>query len=260
MLGSDPISALLGAGVDPNAPKSVWKGYLRALATHGCAVVMLGPDVVVPPAADTATLRGIRDLIDRFPPSTHMPPETTGKLAGSPVIDTDPMVVPLRVEAYYKHIATALAPHLKDRAEKTEHAVNLLTNGTVTPSAGIHVQRSGLVAVEVPDAAAMNRWRTWAFEMSDDYHERHAAPTLLMPGLPGGGIFLFRPLQPMPPLELVVSGSIVVSSGNTTVPVPPTRQGGNQITRLGGCRALPGWLQTQLLTGGRPEPMQQPVP
>lgn len=258
MLGSDPVSALLGAGVDPRAPKPVWKAYLRALATHGCAVVMLGPDVVVPPGADADTLRGLRDLIAEFPPSVHMPPETSGKLAGAPVIDTIPTNVPTRVDAYYKRVAKAMAAHIAGQRGKDDYAAALLANGTVTPSAGIHVQRSGLVAVEVTDAEAMSRWRTWAFEMSDDYHERHAAPTLLMPGLPGGGIFLFRPAQPLPPLEMVVSGSIVISSGNTTVPIPPTRQAGVQVTRLGGCRAMPEWLQAQLLAGGRPEQVTHP--
>ncbi|SKR85402.1 Uncharacterised protein [Mycobacteroides abscessus subsp. abscessus] len=36
MLGSDPIAALLGAGLDARSPQVVWKGYLRKLAAAGC--------------------------------------------------------------------------------------------------------------------------------------------------------------------------------------------------------------------------------
>lgn len=252
MLGSDPISALLGAGVNPSAAKVVWKGYVRELVNAGCAVVMLGPDVLVPGQASAPTLRGLRDLLAMYPPSSRMPPETTGKLAGTPTITTDPVSMALRVESYYKLIAKPLTAHIPGRDEKTAHVNDLFDSGVVTPGVGLHVQRSAMVAVEVPDAEAMTRWRTWAFELSDDYHERHCAPTLVMPGLPGGGIFLFRQTDPIPAMELQVN-SITVSSGNTIVPVPPTRQGGRQINRIGAVRVLPEWLRAQLVSGGRPE-------
>jgi hypothetical protein len=256
MLGSDPVSSLLGAGVNPCAPKSVWKWYARALISNGCAVVMLGPDVTVPPDADASTLRGLRDLLAEYPPLTQMPSETTGKLAGTSPVTTDAMTSAMRVEAYYKRIGKALTPHLSGKEEKDAHTRCLIENGTVTPSMGIHVKRSGLVSVEIPDADALTRWRTWAFELSDDYHERHTAPTLLMPGLPGGGIFLFRQPQPLPALEMRVN-SILVSSGNTVVPVPPTRQGGREITRLGPVRTIPDWLREQFVSAGVPEPLQR---
>lgn len=250
MLGSDPISALLGGGVDPRSPKVVWSKYLRHLVRSGCAVAMLGPDVLATHDSDDATLRAIGRLIARYPPHVPMPPADTKALKELPALDVTVTAMASRVTHYYSAISKPLTAHLYDKHEKSEFVDRLLRCGTVTPSVSLHVAQSRLVSVTVPNAEALARWRTWCAEASGDYHEKHSAPTLLLPTQPGGGIFLFRSGESFPELELVLD-DIVVSSGNTLVPIPPTMIGGEPVSRLGQCRTLPGWLRQRLLRDGR---------
>lgn len=244
MLGSDPIAALLGAGMDPSSPQVVWKGYLRKLVAAGAAVSLMAPDVVVPEGADPAVLAALSALIGRYPPGTQMPGETTGRLAGAGHVDADSERVNLRVSAYYRHV---------DKVVGKEMAAALFAAGVVTPSAGLHVAGSHMVAVLVPDAAGLTQWRDWASAVSGDPHERHTAPTLLLPSMSGGGVYLFRSslAESVTDLSLPI-GACTVSSGNLVVPIPPTRLAGIPVMRLGPARKLPGWLRTVLLRDGLP--------
>jgi hypothetical protein len=247
MLGSDPIAALLGAGTDPRSPQVVWKRYLRSLVEAGAAVTMLGPDVTVPSGADATLLAVLHKLIQRYPPGVPMPTETTGKLASSGQVDTDPALVNVRVSAYFRHITKVVGKEL---------APDLLQSGIITVSAGLHVACSRMVAVLVPDACAFDQWRSWATQTSRDVYERHSAPTLLLPGCPGGGVYLFRVASgtPMPPRTLQV-GQATVKSGDMVVPIPPTQLGGVPVARLGPCRMLPDWLAKVLEHEGVPGEM-----
>mgnify|MGYP001171561692 CR=1 FL=1 len=236
MLGSDPIAARLGAGTDPRSSQAVWKAYLRNLVNAGAAVAMLGPDVVVPDDADDATLSALAKLVDLYPPGSQMPPETTGALDGAGIVDATGDRVNRRVPTYYRHITRAVGKEL---------APDLLTRGVITPSAGLHVGASNTLAVVVNDAAALARWRDWSAEASGDPYERHSAPTLLLPTMPGGGVYLFRTapnLRAPSGVELKVGGA-VIHTGDLIVPIPPTRLGGRPVSRLGPARILPQWLR-----------------
>ncbi|KMV19675.1 hypothetical protein ACT17_06490 [Mycolicibacterium conceptionense] len=258
MLGSDPIAALLGAGLDPRSPQTVWKAYLRRLVGAGCAVTLLGPDVQVSPGARDEVLAALAVLTERFPQGVPMPPEPTGKLAGLGQVDTVGDRVNLRVAAYYRHIVKAVGKDL---------APDLLATGVVTAGAAVHVGSSHMAAAVVPDAASMEQWREWAAQVSGDPHERHAAPTLLLPGYPGGGVFLFRTpftvaegekptrkgFTVLPPVTMQ-RGATRVVTGDVTVPIPPTRMGGHPVMRLGPCRMLPEWLESELRQAAQPAP------
>ncbi|QOF39292.1 hypothetical protein E3G66_003461 [Mycobacteroides abscessus] len=254
MLGSDPIAALLGAGLDARSPQVVWKGYLRKLAAAGCAVTMLGPDVVVPDGLDAETLTVLAELTQRFPSQAAMPEESTGKLSGQGQVDRTGDQINARVTTYYRHITKIVG---------AQRAPALLDAGVITPSAGIYIPFSHMVAVAVPDATALAQWRRWAAETSGDRFELHTAPTLLVPGLPGGGVYLFTTpdtgadhqhpaaigYTPVTGLNFAVGDSIV-SAGQVTVPIPPTRMGGAPVMRLGPCRKLPAWLDAALREHG----------
>ncbi|SIM06038.1 Uncharacterised protein [Mycobacteroides abscessus subsp. abscessus] len=254
MLGSDPIAALLGAGLDARSPQVIWKGYLRKLATAGCAVTMLGPDVVVPDGVDAETLTALAELTRRFPSQVAMPEESTGKLSGQGQVDSTGEQINARVTTYYRHITKIVG---------AERAPVLLESGVITPSAGIYIPFSHMVAVTIPDADALTQWRTWAAQTSGDPYELHTAPTLLVPGLPGGGVYLFTTphtsadnqhptaigYAPVTGLTFEL-GSVTVSAGQLTVPIPPTRMAGASVMRLGPCRKLPAWLESALRTYG----------
>lgn len=244
MLGSDPIAALLGAGTDPRCSQTVWKSYLRKLAGAGAAVTMLGPDVVVPEDADTEVLAALAALVDTYPPGVQMPLEASGVLNGTGRVDSDAERVNRRVSTYYRHIARVLGE---------ERAPRLLADGTVTPGAGLHVGASGMVAVTVPDADALSRWRAWAAQTSGDPHERHTAPTVLLPTWPGGGVYLFRGTGagPVPRDLTMLMGGFSIATGDLVVPVPPSRLGGEAVTRLGPARILPAWLAQVLREAAR---------
>ncbi|MFV8261760.1 hypothetical protein ACNQR9_00150 [Mycolicibacterium peregrinum] len=249
MLGSDPIAALLGAGMDPRLPEVLWKGYLRRLVNAGAAVTMLGPDVVVPDDATDAERAGLATLVSTYPTGTQMPMETTGKLAGTGLIDAAAERVNVRVGAYYRRI---------NRTVGKDVAAGLWRRGAITTSAAIHAGASNMVAVMIGDAASLRVWRQWSMQASGDGYERHSAPTLLVPQLRGGGMYLFRTSEGdrIDPLTMAVTGwedcSITVTSGDMLVPVPPTCQNGAPVTRLGPCRMLPGWLRESLLGYGVP--------
>lgn len=250
MLGSDPIAALLGAGVDPRSPEVVLRGYLRALVARGCAIAMMGPDVVVPSGGlDTETQAALSKLTAMYPSTTLMPVEGTGKLAGLSVVDTTSDRINARVSAYFRHINKVVG---KDRVQELREA------GILTAGAGVHIGSSQLVAVIVPDAEALRHWRRWSAEVSGDRYEAHTAPTLLVPGYSGGGVYLFRTpstanetvgtspeFEPLGAVTMSV-GASVIETGDLTVPIPPTQISGQPVMRLGPCRMLPAWLESQL--------------
>ena len=239
MLGSDPIAALLGAGTDPRCAPAVWKVYLRKLVDAGAAVTMLGPDVTIPDDASDEVKVALAALIATYPTGTQMPEETTGVLADFGVVDADPARVKSRVVTYYRHI---------NRVVGKELAPDLLAAGVITASAGLHVGSSGMVAVTVPDAAAQQQWWDWAVESSGDIRERHTAPTVLTPTCRGGGIYLFRTnAATAVPKGVKINKGFVVDTGDMVVPIPPTRMGGNPVTRLGPARMLPLWLHAKIL-------------
>ncbi|MFZ2241113.1 MAG: hypothetical protein WAV90_16490 [Gordonia amarae] len=246
MLGSDPVSALLGGGLDPRSPKSQWKTYLRQLVENGCATALLGPDVVCPPGAGDATRRALAAITAQYPPGSTMPGESSGKLADASVVETQVDRVNLRVDAYYRRLAVAVKGRMPQK-EAADLVAGLITSGSLTPMVGLHAGLSRLVAVEVPDAAALSQWHTWAEQISGDYHERFTAPTVLDPVFRGGGRYLFRAEDADMGREFTV-GSCVITSGDVVLPVPPSTRGGQPITRLGPCRRLPDWLRRQLHT------------
>lgn len=235
MLGSDPVAALLGSGVSTRAGTGVWSAYLRALVAAGLGITLLGPDVTVPGDADPMLLRSLAALVAAYPPGAQMPAAETGNLVGHGLVDTVAQRLRSRTAAYFTRIGKIVG---KDRLPQ------LVADGTITPGAALHVGASGLVAVSVPDGAALARWRDWAARTSGDRYERHSAPTLLLPTAPGGGVYLFRvPAAAAVPSDLTadVSGS-TVTTGDMVVPLPPTRLGGAPVSRLGPCRMLPDWF------------------
>ncbi|KXO92971.1 hypothetical protein [Tsukamurella tyrosinosolvens] len=244
MLGSDPIAGLLGAGLDPRSPAVLWTRYLKALNAEGCATTMLGPSVTNTGALTDEDVAKLAALATQYPAGTAMPRETTGKLAGFETVDVLPERITARVGAYFRRVT---------RAVGKDNFLRLAQTGAVCAGAGIHVGRSRMAAVVVPDAGAMSAWRQWAVETSGDPHEAHTAPTLLLSGMPGGGIYLFRTsamapageppaAEPLPAAAFTVGGCTVTSS-ELVVPVPPTRLAGGTVMRLGPCRMLPSWLE-----------------
>ena len=237
MLGSDPIAALLGAGTDVRSSQTVWKAYLRKLVAAGASVTMLGPDVVVPDDASDEVLAALASLVATYPPGSQMPAEVSGVLAELGVVDSQGERVNRRVSSYWRHITKVLGTTL---------ASELMASGAVTVSAALHVGTSEMVSVMVPDGDALSQWRSWSAEVSGDRRERHSAPTILLPTAPGGGVYLFRTSESVPTdLTLPVAGC-TIKTGDMIVPIPPTRQGGKPVARLGPARMLPAWLRRVL--------------
>lgn len=254
MLGSDPISALLGAGLDVRSPQVVWKNYLSQLAEYGCAVRMLGPDVMAVPGLSDEHRILLSELTAKYPVGQQMPVEDKGSLRGLTPVDLTPERISARVAAYFRRIVRVVGKEL---------APSLLDAGAITASAGVHIGYSNLVAVHVPTGEALTQWRSWAAQTSGDPHEAHTAPTLLLPGLPGGGIYLFRtpatgaPFNTRPAFASLENrrlqvGDCVVDTGDMTVPIPPSRMYGHPLMRLGPCRALPQWLEVVVRQCGVP--------
>jgi hypothetical protein len=242
MLGSDPIAALLGAGVDPLCTQVVWRTYLRKLVDAGASVTMLGPDVVIPEGASPEVHEALSALMAAYPSASQMPEETTGALSGFGVVDSDPGRVGQRVTTYYRHIHRVVGKEL---------APELLAEGAITVSAGLHVSGSGMVAVTVPDAAAQRLWGEWSAEISGDPLEGHTAPTVLTPTCRGGGIYLFRTnAATAVPVGVKIDNGFIIDTGDMAVPIPPTRMGGNPVTRLGPARMLPEWLRDVIVSAG----------
>ena len=158
-----------------------------------------------------------------------------------------------RVGAYFRHITKVVGKEL---------AEPLLDRASITVSAGLHIAQSHLVAVLIDDADALAQWRGWAVQCSSDPREMHTAPTLILSTMPGGGIYLFRTpatvgpdktpdarFEPLPEMQLSV-GTCRITSGDITVPIPPTRMFGQPVMRLGPCRMLPSWLESMLRAHG----------
>lgn len=250
MLGSDPLAAILGAATDPRSPATVWKSYLRKLVSAGAAVTMLGPDVVVPDDANEEVVAALALLLQTYPTASQMPEESSGVLAEVGVVDTDGDRVNRRVATYWRHIIRVLGRDL---------AAELISSGAVTAAAGIHVGASSLVSVTAPDADALLQWRSWTAEVAGDSRERHSAPTVLLPTCPGGGVYLFRTDESVPPDLAVPIAGCTIHTGDYVVPIPPTRLGGKPVSRLGPARMLPGWLRQVLENAVVPQRGNLPV-
>ena len=235
MLGSDPIAALLGANTDFRCSQTVLKTYLRQLIEAGASVTMLGPDVVVPEDASDEVKVALATLIETYPTGSQMPEEKTGVLANLGVVDADRTRVNNRVATYFRHIYRVVGKDL---------APELMAAGVIKMGAAIHVGSSGMVAVVVPDADSLEQWRGWSAEVSGDRHERHTAPTILLPNTPGGGVYLFRTeSETRVPVGVTIPGDFTIETGDMVVPIPPTHQGGAPVKRLGPARMLPAWLR-----------------
>lgn len=239
MLGSDPISALLGAGLDPRSPKNSYSRYLTEVVKKGSAVVMLGADVIVPDDADDELRTALATMMADIPPGAQMPASRIKALKDAGQVDVDVARMRSRVTSYWGTLARYLG---KDRVEE------LISSGVVNPMMGLHVGMTGAVAVTVPDAAAFAQWRTWSAEVSGDPYEAHSAPTLLLPTAPGGGVYLFRiPDGVIVPAEVTLEfAGCTVQTGDVIVPIPPSRFHGKLVTRLGPARPLPEWLHAQI--------------
>ena len=188
-----------------------------------------------------------------YPPGAPMPVESTGALAAMPQVDITTERINARVGAYFRHITKVVGKEL---------AEPLLDRASITVSAGLHIAQSHLVAVLIDDADALAQWRGWAVQCSSDPREMHTAPTLILSTMPGGGIYLFRTpatvgpdktpdarFEPLPEMQLSV-GTCRITSGDITVPIPPTRMFGQPVMRLGPCRMLPSWLESMLRAHG----------
>lgn len=242
MLGSDSISAFLGAGFDPRSGKTAYSRYLVALVRNGSAIVMLGPDVTVPDDADDELRAALAALVVDIPPGAQMPPSRLKALKDAGQVDADVPRMRSRVTSYWSTLGRYLG---KGRVEE------LISAGALTPTVGLHVGTTGIVAVTVPDGAALERWRAWSAEVSGDPYERHSGPTVLLPTTPGGGVYLFRiPDGVAVPADVSIDvEGCTIQTGDVVVPIPPSRFHGKPASRLGPARILPQWLHEQILAG-----------
>ena len=245
MLGSDPIAAFLGAGIDPRAPQGAYRKYLTHLVRNGAAVVMLGPDVVVPDDADPETTAALASLLAGFPPGTRMPESNLKVLKDVGQVDASEARARTRVDFWWKTAARFVGKDCVD---------DLVSAGVVTPMVGIHVGMSGMVAVSAPGAEALAQWRDWSAQISGDPYERHTGPTVLLPTMIGGGVYLFRTdADTEVPADLTMrTAGCVIETGDVVVPIPPSRFSGQPVSRLGPARMLPSWLRTVLLESAPP--------
>jgi len=156
VLGSHPVSAVLGASVSATSDTPAINSYLKALTDAGMSVILCKPGTKEP--ADYRTKKQREDDNTAFAVETM----TEGAVApaGAYLATADTT----RLRSYVRHY----------RKEAGENAPVTLA---------VNIGMSGLMVVDTDTAAQKQAFCDWAAELSGVQEMRSLLPTVLSPGV-----------------------------------------------------------------------------
>lgn len=176
MLGSHPISAILGARISATSPTEDLRAFVKGLTDVGLYVLLCKPGTKEP--LDIRTPKQKQADNEAFAEATGMPgAEHPGGF----------------------HLATNDAARLRlylNRFRKLHGNGGVDDDGGAIPVApvtfAIDVGRSGVIVVDCDTQAQRDAFCAWMVERSGNPHLMHALPTVLSPGVHNGTDWVHR--------------------------------------------------------------------
>lgn len=274
MLGSAPLEAVLGAGID-NTDHEAVKAFIRQAADLGLSLLFVYPDSKEPAdmrtprqrnaddkaAREAARVAGRRDWASVRSPS------------GLALATSDRRVLERYLSTYIENLSEwrdtdgQVVPYNKKRAEADEIAMTK----PVAVNLAVEVGGSGVVVVDCDTAAQMQRWFDAAGVEDDD---AQPAPTVITPGHMGpdadpddpatwshsdGGHFWFTVPDTMIPVLPRHIGALTWGGDNgfavlwdrRYVLIPPSTRPEGAYEQLGHVYELPDWLAEKIIEAGK---------
>lgn len=170
MLGSHPVSAVLGAPVSARSETPVINSYIKALCGAGLSILLCKPGSKEP--GDYRTKKQIEDDNARFAEETMTP----GAVApGGVHLSTDDVT---RLRSYVRHM----------RKQNITDA----WGDTAPVTLACNVGESGLLVADCDTAAQRQAFCDWAAELSGNAAMSSLLPTILTPGVCRDGVWVHR--------------------------------------------------------------------
>ena len=281
MLGSKPLEAVLGSGVD-NTDHEAVRAFLRQAADLGLNLLFIYPDSKVPADLRTPQAKRKDDKLaqEEAQAAGRRDWQTVKSARGLALATSDKPVLERYLKRYIELFSTWVevladgtwgdeTPYNKKQFDAGEIAM-------ARPAAvnlAVEVGSSGVVVVDCDTAAQMDRW----FEAAEIPEDSRPAPTILTPGQLGpdadpddpstwahadGGHFWFTvPDELLPVLPRVASNNIgamtwggdngfAVLWDRRYVLIPPSTRPEGAYEQLGHVYELPDWLGQAILEAG----------
>jgi len=276
MLGSKPLEAVLGAGID-NTDHEAVRAFMRQAADLGLKLLFIYPDSKVPAdmrtsrqrnADDKAASAAAKDAGRRDWAQVKSP---AGLALATDHKATLDKYLKAYVQQFSKWWTTGDNPEPVVWSKKAEDAGEIVMVEPVAVNLAVEVGGSGVVVVDCDTAAQVRRWFE-ANELDPDSDEL-PAPTVLTPGQRGddgvlddpstwshsdGGHFWFTvpdELMPVLPRHLGAmtwggDNGFAVLWDRRYVLIPPSTRPEGMYEQLGHVYELPEWLGEEIKKAG----------
>ncbi|ABD58169.1 hypothetical protein PBI_COOPER_52 [Mycobacterium phage Cooper] len=277
MLGSKPLEAVLGSGVD-NTDHEAVRAFIRQAADLGLHLLFIYPDSKVP--ADLRTVQA-RKKDDRLAQEAAQAAgrrdwQTVKSPAGLALATDDKAVLERYLKRYIQVFSTwveVLADGTwgdeTDWSKKAEDAGQIAMARPAAVNLAVEVGGSGVVVIDCDTAAQVDRW----FEVAEIPDDMRPAPTILTPGQFGadadpndpstwahadGGHFWFTvpdkylPVLPRHLGAMTWGGDhgFAVLWDRRYVLIPPSTRPEGAYEQLGHVYDLPDWLGEAIMQAG----------
>lgn len=266
MLGSKPLEAVLGSGID-NTDHDAVRSFVRQLADLGLNVLFILPNSKVPAdlrtpakkkADDKAAREAAQDAGRRDWASVRAP-------AGLALASSDKAVLDRYLKRYIELFSEwqdtdgKVVAYSKKAADADEIAMTV----PAAVNLAVEVGGSGVVVIDCDTKAQLQRW----FEVAEVEPDEQPAPTVLTPGQRGpdgtmvhsdGGHFWFTVPDELLPVLPRHIGAMTWGGDNgfavlwdrRYVLIPPSTRPEGAYEQLGHVYELPPWLGEAIIEAG----------
>ncbi|QGH75304.1 DNA polymerase/primase [Mycobacterium phage Quesadilla] len=266
MLGSQPLEAVLGAGID-NTDHDAVRSFIRSAADLGLSILFIYPDSKVPAdlrtpakknADNKAAMAAAQEAGRRDWASVKSP-------AGLALATSDKATLDRYLKRYielfseWQDTEGKVVPYSKKAADADEIAMTR----PAAVNLAVEVGGSGIVVIDCDTKAQLDRW----FEVAEVPEDERPAPTVLTPGQRGadgemvhsdGGHFYFTvPDELMPVLPRHIGAmtwggdhGFAVLWDRRYVLIPPSTRPEGKYEQLGHVYDLPPWLGEEIIKAG----------
>ncbi|AGU91969.1 DNA polymerase/primase [Mycobacterium phage Adawi] len=277
MLGSKPLEAVLGSGVD-NTDHEAVRAFIRQAADLGLHLLFIYPDSKVP--ADLRTVQA-RKKDDRLAQEAAQAAgrrdwQTVKSAAGLALATDDKATLERYLKRYIQLFSTwvEVLPdgtwgNEADWSKKAEDSGQIAMAKPAAVNLAVEVGGSGVVVIDCDTTAQVDRW----FEVAEIPEDQRPAPTILTPGQIGanadpndpdtwahsdGGHFWFTvpdkylPVLPRHLGAMTWGGDhgFAVLWDRRYVLIPPSTRPEGSYEQLGHVYDLPEWLASEILKAG----------
>ncbi|UJQ86576.1 DNA primase/helicase [Mycobacterium phage PenguinLover67] len=267
MLGSQPLEAVLGTGID-NTDHDAVRAFIRSAADLGLSILFIYPNSKVPADLRTPAKRRADDKAAQAAAADAGRKDwaSVKSAAGLALATSDKATLDRYLKRYIE-LFSEWQDNDGNPAEYSKKAADADEISMVTPAAvnlAIEVGGSGVVVIDCDTKAQLDRW----FEVAEIPEDSRPAPTILTPGQQAadgswahsdGGHFYFTvpdELMPVLPRHLGAltwggDHGFAVLWDRRYVLIPPSTRPEGKYEQLGHVYDLPPWLGEEIIKAGQ---------